>query len=143
MYPYSLFLKVALVVEDSEFEDGLFNGKKEPSGKFAGSLRKFLFREHLGLLGLSTIEGNEMVQDPIIDAFFHGLWNKRAQTNTQIFDDVFLVVPTNDCATLKQTNEYEERTPLAEFDKIAATRLLRNIKVKMNMTSPGGIKVAL
>ncbi|XP_059080712.1 phospholipase D2-like isoform X2 [Tigriopus californicus] len=120
--------EVALVVEDSEFQDGVFNGRSEPSGKFAGSLRKFLFREHLGLLGLSTDEGNQRVLDPISDAFFHGLWNKTAETNTQIFDDVFLVVPTNACTTLKQTNEYEQRSPLAEFDKIAATRLLRNVK---------------
>lgn len=40
--------EIAVIITDNEFEDGRMNGKKYPSGVFAGRLRKFLFKEHLG-----------------------------------------------------------------------------------------------
>jgi len=42
--------EIAAIIMDEEFEDGRMNGKKYPSGVFAGRLRKYLFKEHLGLL---------------------------------------------------------------------------------------------
>ena len=41
--------EVCLRIEDVEFDDGcLMNKQKFKSGKFAGSLRRRLMREHLG-----------------------------------------------------------------------------------------------
>ena len=43
-------------IEDVEFDDGcLMNKQKFKSGKFAGSLRRRLMREHLGRRMLFTI----------------------------------------------------------------------------------------
>lgn len=44
--------EIAAIIIDEEFEDGRMNGRKYPSGIFAGRLRKYLFKEHLG--GLSV-----------------------------------------------------------------------------------------
>lgn len=41
--------EIAAIITDNEFEDGRMNGKKYPSGVFAGRLRKYLFKEHLGM----------------------------------------------------------------------------------------------
>ena len=42
--------ELCLVVEDTETVEGKMDGKSYAAGKFAGGLRRHLFREHLGLL---------------------------------------------------------------------------------------------
>lgn len=37
-------------MQDEEFETGVMNGAPHKRGKFAGSLRRYLFSEHLGLI---------------------------------------------------------------------------------------------
>ena len=56
--------EVCLRIEDMEFDENCrMNGKKFGSGKFAGSLRRRLMREHLGiycnffLLNIHTLIG--------------------------------------------------------------------------------------
>lgn len=44
--------EIAAIITDNEFEDGRMDGKKYPSGVYAGRLRKFLFKEHLGEVNL-------------------------------------------------------------------------------------------
>jgi len=40
--------EIAVIITDEEFIDGKMNGAIYPCGLFAGKLRKFLFKEHLG-----------------------------------------------------------------------------------------------
>jgi len=53
-------------MEDTEFTPGCMNGQKFESGRFAGSLRRKLMREHLGL------EQNDQISvtDPVSDTFW-------------------------------------------------------------------------
>ena len=53
-------------MEDTEFSAGTMNGQKFESGKFSGTLRRKLMREHLG------IEPNDQisVSDPVSDTFW-------------------------------------------------------------------------
>lgn len=62
------------------------NGERYFSGKLCGSLRRYLFREHLGLLGSPHPRIN--VNDPISSDFYHDVWRATAQTNTDIFEEV-------------------------------------------------------
>lgn len=72
-------------MEDSEFDDGVMDGKRVRSGKFAGSLRRFLMAEHLGLL--DNPEGyQQIVEDPICSKFYMDLWLKTAALNTRVGD---------------------------------------------------------
>lgn len=54
--------------QDETFEEGVMDGQAYPCGKFAGSLRKYLFGEHLGLL--DGQDGVFNVDDPISKEFY-------------------------------------------------------------------------
>ena len=105
--------EVCVQVEDQEFVEGKMNGKEYNCGKFAGSLRKNLFKEHLGLLNKQT--GNQQVIDPVCDEFFENVWNQTASTNSVIYDELFSVIPTNSIPTLKASRDLQTKArPLVE-----------------------------
>lgn len=56
--------------KDETFEDGIMDGKAYPCGKFAGNLRKYLFKEHLGLLEENSDTVEFDIADPISDFFY-------------------------------------------------------------------------
>ena len=123
-------------MEDTEFTDGTMNGKSFKSGRFAGSMRRYLMREHLGLLDeKDKEESEELVMDPICDNFYKDIWLRQACVNTKYYDDAFLVVPTDKVKTVEECHRYEQRRPLAEFDRVAAKRILNNVKVIKLYTS--------
>ena len=39
------------MIEDTEFEPSVWNGEAVKVGRFAGAMRRYLMKEHLGLLG--------------------------------------------------------------------------------------------
>jgi hypothetical protein len=53
-------------MEDTEFTPGVMNGQKFESGRFAGSLRQNLMREHLGL----DAGEKHLVGDPVTEKFW-------------------------------------------------------------------------
>lgn len=91
--------EVAIYSEDTQFEPSTMNGKPYQSGKFAGSLRRQLFREHLGMLEAcppgnrddehSTDARREKINidDPASESFFN-LWKEIADKNTLLFEEV-------------------------------------------------------
>ena len=54
--------EVCLLIEDQEFEAGVLDGRPVESGRFAGAMRRFLMKEHLGLLGGDRIANDNLVQ---------------------------------------------------------------------------------
>ena len=44
-------MQVCLLIEDTEFEPGVWDGAAGKVGRFAGAMRRALMKEHLGLLG--------------------------------------------------------------------------------------------
>jgi len=90
--------EVAIYVKDEMFEDSVMDGKPFRRGKFCGSLRMRLFREHLGLLPVTEcdevtpLRRNNLphldVSDIVSDDFFHGVWGKISRDNTEIYDKV-------------------------------------------------------
>ena len=53
-------------------------------------MRRQLMAEHLGALGNSSSLGWDpnLLDDPVSDAFFNGVWRKTALDNMNIFDEV-------------------------------------------------------
>jgi len=87
-------------------------GKSYQCGKFAGGLRKQLFKEHLGMLDKAIT--SDLV-DPVCDEFFDNIWNSTASTNTVLYDELFSVIPTNSIPTLKASKELQTKVrPLVE-----------------------------
>lgn len=60
--------EIAVIITDEEYEEGKMNGDTFPSGVFAGQLRRFLFKEHLGLIDpFPSREHTFDIRDPISD----------------------------------------------------------------------------
>jgi phospholipase D1/2 len=111
--------EIAVVIEDPTMVDSLMDGRPYQASKFATSLRRQLFRKHLGLIppqdctrpdaNFTPITQNPnaydwnsqwdlLVQDPLSPQF-EELWNTTAATNTNIFERVFRCVPSNSVRT--------------------------------------------
>lgn len=107
--------EIAVVIEDPTPLRSKMNGEDFTASKFAASLRRQLFRKHLGLLpdqrwdrpdanfhpvtqGPNEYdwgsEADRLVEDPISEDF-QQLWLKTARTNTEVFSRVFHNVPND------------------------------------------------
>ncbi|KAH8280415.1 hypothetical protein KR018_006689, partial [Drosophila ironensis] len=139
--------EIAALIVDEEFEDGRMNGKKNLSGVFAGRLRKYLFKEHLGecgdskyggmafkisiFIGLLEGDGSRMdvdISDPVCDKFWHGTWRRISTRNTEIYDEVFKCIPTDSVTTFASLRKYQEDPPLAKTDPEKATNRANDIQ---------------
>jgi len=110
--------EIALVVEDTDLIRTTMDGKPYMAARFAASLRRKLYREHLGLIppqfceepnhevtsfmrpapfpndDETVLREDALVADPIADATLD-LWNNTARKNREIFTEIFQPVPTN------------------------------------------------
>lgn len=104
--------EIAVLVEDNTPVQSSMNGRPWTASRFAASLRRELFRKHLGLLPPQDYKRasancepvgipnevdfdspeSRVVADPLSETF-DSLWNSRAKTNTEIFRRVFHAVP--------------------------------------------------
>ncbi|RMZ36887.1 hypothetical protein AFCA_008092 [Aspergillus flavus] len=116
--------EIAIIIEDYTPLESTMNGKPWTASRFASSLRRYLFRKHLGLLPPQDYERpdanfepvgvpnefdfdapeSRLVADPLADTL-HNLWNSRAHTNTEVFRKVFHSVP-DDC--VRNWSTYKE-----------------------------------
>ncbi|OJT05426.1 Phospholipase D1 [Trametes pubescens] len=118
--------EIALVVEDEDMIDSTMNGEPYQVGRFAASLRRKLYREHLGLIPPQDCDNqpdsfqrpaphpnadeteqdeDRAVADPICDETMN-LWENTARTNREIFTEIFRPVPTNLIRSFKDYDSY-------------------------------------
>lgn len=64
----------------------MINGCERDVGVFAGSMRRYIFGEHLGLADEENPHID--VSDPVADSFFTDVWCRIAQRNTEIYEEV-------------------------------------------------------
>ncbi|XP_043289717.1 phospholipase D2-like [Venturia canescens] len=117
--------EIAAIIHDEEFTENNIGGVTLQCGKFAGSLRKHLFREHLGLL-----ESDEEIElNNITDkSFYHDVWQARSKKNTETFEQVFQCIPSNKVANFAALKLYQKETPLSQSNIVLAQKLLANVK---------------
>ncbi|XP_002062808.3 phospholipase D2 isoform X1 [Drosophila willistoni] len=120
--------EIAALIMDEEYEDGRMNGRKYPSGIFAGRLRKYLFKEHLGLLEEGASRLNLDISDPVCDKFWHGTWRHISTKNTEIYDEVFKCIPTDAVTTFASLRKYQEEPPLAKVEPEKAAKRANEIQ---------------
>ncbi|RWS31654.1 phospholipase D2-like isoform X2 [Leptotrombidium deliense] len=118
--------EVALVVNDLEFSESLMNGQLYQSGRFSGSLRRFLFREHLGLL--DAVNCKIDIRDPVCDKFYKDVWLSTAAKNTSVFESVFGTIPSDNVHTFAQLRDHQKNQWLVNTDEEEARKMVRNIK---------------
>lgn len=120
--------ELAVIIEDHTPIQSRMDGKPWMAARFAASLRRELFRKHLGLLPPEDCKRpdanfepvgvpnqvdfdspeSQLVADPLADTV-HSMWNTRARTNTDVFRKVFHSVPDDtvrDWATYKEFYGY-------------------------------------
>ncbi|XP_012261590.2 phospholipase D2 [Athalia rosae] len=117
--------EVAVIIHDEEFEDGKMNGMSFDCGKYGASLRKRLFREHLGLL---RSKEDLDIEDPVKKSFYHDIWRARSKLNTEIYEKVFNCIPTDAVVNFSVLKSYQGETPLCLSDPIASNQLVTKIR---------------
>ncbi|CCO28749.1 phospholipase D [Rhizoctonia solani AG-1 IB] len=144
--------EIALVVEDTDEIESKMNGEPYMATRFAASLRRKLFREHLGLIEPQVCEnGNEpvtsfmrpapfpnddelgsredsAVADPLSDRF-QALWIGTAQKNRAIFSELFRTVPTN---IIQNWEDYKGYVPKVKTGHLATEWDLAMVKSKLS-----------
>ncbi|XP_018573262.1 phospholipase D2 isoform X1 [Anoplophora glabripennis] len=120
--------EIAVIIEDEAFEDGIMNGKSFPCGEFAGSLRKHLFKEHLGTLGQENEVFDLDVTDPTSDYFYREVWYKTASLNTEFYEKVFHCLPTDSVQTFGDLKKNHEEKPLWVNEYSRAQKMLDSIQ---------------
>lgn len=97
-------------------------------GKFAGSLRKQLFREHLGLL---RSKDKINIDDIVKKSFYRDIWCERSKRNTEIYEEVFRCIPTDNVVNFSMLKIYQNETPLCSYDPDTARNMLDEIRVSI------------
>ncbi|XP_076290106.1 phospholipase D [Lasioglossum baleicum] len=117
--------EIAVIIRDQEFEDGRMNNIPFPFGKFAGSLRKQLMSEHLGLLET----GEEIdLTDIVKKSFYKDIWCTRSNQNTEIYERVFHCIPTDKVVNFSMMKQYQNEEPLCSSDPRLAQEMVGKIK---------------
>ncbi|KAL3266697.1 hypothetical protein HHI36_010859 [Cryptolaemus montrouzieri] len=120
--------ETAVLIEDETYEDGIMNGQPYQCGKFAGGLRKYLFKEHLGILGKDAENINIDVTDPVCEDFYKGTWYNTASLNTEMYEKVFHCIPTDNVETFAHLREYKQEAPFYVFETARAEKMLETIQ---------------
>lgn len=132
--------EIAVVIEDPTPVDTTMNGDAYTASAFAASLRRQIFRKHLGLLPDQRWDqpddnwrpvdrspndydwgspSDTLVADPL-HANFQRLWSSTARTNTEVFSRAFHPVPNDHVRTWKDYEDFFSRhfiIPGAEEEK--------------------------
>ncbi|KAJ5953573.1 hypothetical protein N7454_000469 [Penicillium verhagenii] len=121
--------ELAIVMEDQDFIDSEMNGQPYRAGRHAATLRRQLWREHLGLLPAQDyyaadepnaqppdvclneiLEGaeNNFVADPLGDAVWD-TWTSQASVNTDTYRVLFRADPDNNIKTFEDYDNFYPR----------------------------------
>ncbi|KAI5475207.1 phospholipase D [Pseudohyphozyma bogoriensis] len=148
--------EIALVVEDTEQIQSRMDGQPYMATRFAATLRRQLWKEHLGLIepqfcppgseehvtSFMKLVGNlnedvtnspddQLVADPISDET-QSLWKGTAEKNANIFDDIFHCVPSKNVVDWKGYKSYVPQAPVKPGHVYHTKRPVREIKEKLD-----------
>ncbi|PSK44237.1 Phospholipase D1 [Elsinoe australis] len=145
--------EIAICIEDPETIDSTMDGRPYQASRFAASLRRFIFRKHLGLVPpqdytngrdpnfapVNSVPVNEydwgshedhLVTDPLGEEF-KNLWNGTAYENTQAFEKVFHPVPSDKARTWEDYESYYSKYfPLLKEDSKEQEKKADEQKIK-------------
>uniref|UniRef100_D8Q6U4 Phospholipase n=1 Tax=Schizophyllum commune (strain H4-8 / FGSC 9210) TaxID=578458 RepID=D8Q6U4_SCHCM len=144
--------EIALVVEDTDEIDSRMDGQPYRATRFAATLRRMLFREHLGLIPPQMMDKkdeevtdymrpaptpnpdetgsreDEMVADPLCEETQY-LWNDTARKNREIFTEIFRPVPTN---LVRTWDAYDHYLPKVKTGHVMPDIPLQRVKERLS-----------
>lgn len=121
--------EIAVVIEDPTPVESMMNGRPYTASKFAASLRRYIFRKHLGLIPDQRWDqpdqnwqpvdrspnsydwgspADMLVRDPMHPNFHH-LWDNTARINTETFSRAFHPVPNDHVRTWEDYKTFYSR----------------------------------
>lgn len=122
--------EIAIVMEDRDLINSAMDGKPYKAGRLVATLRRKLWREHLGLLPAQEIDAandpnaqppddctadptlqdpeNEFVKDPLSDELWN-TWTQQATTNTEIYRFLFRADPDDNIKTFADYDSFAPR----------------------------------
>ncbi|KAI1276036.1 phospholipase [Xylaria sp. FL0933] len=121
--------EIAVVIEDQDLVESRMDGRPYRASRFATSLRRQIWRKHLGWLPDQRwdqpnrnwtpvtrdpqeydwgSEADRAVEDPMSDDFWRS-WARTARTNTEVFSKVFHNVPNDNVRTWADYDEFFSR----------------------------------
>ncbi|KAI9454483.1 phospholipase D/nuclease [Lactarius psammicola] len=143
--------EIALVVEDDDHIPSYMDGRPYSAGRFAASLRRKLFRQHLGLIPPQNVTSrrehvtsfmhpapvpNEdetdlkedaRVADPLSDEMLN-LLNNTARVNREVFTELFRPVPSN---LVHNWGAYEIYKPKVKVGHVVPDLPLHRVKERL------------
>ncbi|GAA5839628.1 hypothetical protein JCM11251_003562 [Rhodosporidiobolus azoricus] len=148
--------EVAMVVEDSDKIDSFLAGRPVKVSRFAATLRRELYKEHLGLAppqmcpprerdepvtlrmrpvgqalpDVTMSREDQLVMDPCSPET-ETLLRETASTNAAIFDDVFHTIPSASVETWTQYKNHVPQFPIKPGHVASLTRPVSEIKQQL------------
>ncbi|GLB42616.1 putative phospholipase d [Lyophyllum shimeji] len=144
--------EICLVVEDEQKIDSYMDGQPFRASRFAATLRRKLFREHLGLIppqmpsdsdpqvtsfmrpapypnkDETELEHDMLVVDPIAEETTR-LWTETARKNREIFTELFRPVPTN---LVRNWGAYDNYVPKVKTGHVVPGTTLDRLKNRLS-----------
>jgi phospholipase D1/2 len=118
--------ELSIVMEDTLPLESKMGGEAFTAGHHAATLRRMLWREHLGLLPAQTLDAeddvnaqppgdgdnewfqdkyNTLVEDPLSDDLWK-MWTDQATTNTEVFRHLFHADPDDHVKTFEEYDHF-------------------------------------
>lgn len=118
--------EIAAIIEDPTPVETYMAGRPFTASRFAASLRRYVFRKHLGLLKHQAVDAadanwtpvsanpntydfgspeDRIVRDPLSPEFLE-LWRRTATTNTEVFSRAFHCVPNDHVKTWEDYDNF-------------------------------------
>lgn len=119
--------ELSIVMEDTRILPSRMNGQEFAAGQHAATLRRMMWREHLGLLPPQDLDARDeinaqppsdgpnewfagdewdrFVEDPLSDELWE-MWTKQATVNTKIFRHLFHADPDDNVKTFDDYDKF-------------------------------------
>ncbi|EPQ31651.1 uncharacterized protein PFL1_00984 [Pseudozyma flocculosa PF-1] len=153
--------ETAMVIEDRDMVESTMDGQRYMASKFALTFRKRLWRQHLGMIdkeectpeeshnyptpamkappywGLDPArrayrrEYDDLVQDPLGEEV-ERIWKEQATHNTEVYDELFHVVPTDKVRTWKDYHAHFPKPPIQTGHIADPSMPLEHIKQRLS-----------
>ncbi|KAL3883140.1 hypothetical protein ACJMK2_029433, partial [Sinanodonta woodiana] len=120
--------ELAVLINDTNKFEVRMNGVVHHAGQCASSLRRTIFREHLGL---SENESDVDISDPVCDDFYKKVWWERATRNTSVYHRVFRCIPDDNVKTFSGIKSFTHSGALVESDPQMARQELKKVQGRL------------
>ncbi|KAI0028033.1 phospholipase D/nuclease [Vararia minispora EC-137] len=155
--------EIALVVEDEDMVKTTMDGKPYMAARFAASLRRKLYRQHLGFIEPQIPLGphdepttfmhpaptpnadeldsraDALVADPLAEDVVD-LWRRTAHENRRIFTELFRTVPTN---LVRTDEQYKKYVPKVRTGHVVPGTSLERVKEQLALVRGSVVEASL